>query len=142
MKYLTHILLKVLLLFVFTATSHTIAWACGKSQPKKQTQQYAARCQKSCCKKQQTRTYANCQSTCCQKKTANTGKPQKGCCGDSDCSCSVTVTVLADLPQSLSLDIYNITPTVVIKNTFFYQQSFPLSSLNDIWQPPISALAA
>lgn len=141
MKYLFNILLNFLLLFVFTAASYTSAWACDKSKSKKEIKLQTAKCQKSCCKKHQAVTHSNCQSSCCKKNTSHAQEQKKGCCGDDDCSCSISITILGDLPKSLVFNIPNITSVFNVKNTFFYKQSFHSSSFNDIWQPPISNLS-
>ena len=133
--------LKIVLLFVFTTATYSSAWACYKSKSKKETQHQTAKCQKSCCTKHQTGTHSNCQSACCKKNTSNTQKQKKGCCGDDDCSCSVSITVLADLPKSLVFNFSNIIAVFNVKNSFFYKQPFPSSPFNDIWQPPISVLS-
>ena len=91
-------------------------------------------------KKAQSSSNSNCQSACCKKQSSDTQKQKKGCCGDGDCSCSVSTTVLADLPKLFVLNIPNPLPVFILKNDFFYKQVSTISSVNDIWQPPISVL--
>jgi hypothetical protein len=141
MKKCLYISLKIVLLFVFTTATFNFARACDKSKSKKEVQHNVAKCQKACCKKVQSSSKSNCQSICCKKNTSDTQKQKKGCCGDGDCSCSVSTTVLADLPKLFILDISSPLPVFNLKNTFIYKQVFSVSSVNDIWQPPISALS-
>ena len=130
--------LKIVLLFVFTATTYTYAWACDKSNSKKEVQHTVAKCQKACCKKVQSSSKSNCQSACCTKNSSD--KQKKGCCGDGDCQCAVSTTVLADLPKLFVLNLSNPLPVFILKNDFFYKQVSTISSVNDIWQPPITVL--
>jgi hypothetical protein len=141
MKKMLSISLKIVLLLVFTAANYSSVWACDKSKAKKEVQHTVSKCQKACCKKEQSSSKSNCQSTCCKKHSPNTQKQKKGCCGDGDCSCSVSTTVLADLPKLFILDISSPLPVFILKNDFFYKQVFSISSVNDIWQPPISVLS-
>lgn len=122
MKLILSILLKCILLFVFTTLTTTSMWACGKHHTKKEMAHHPTKCQKDCCKK-------------------DSKNKKKGCCGDDDCICSVSTTVLGDLPQQLYFDIVPQRPVFVLKRAFFYQQAFPKSSIQDIWQPPISVLS-
>jgi hypothetical protein len=139
MKKMMSISLKIVLLLVFTAATYTSAWACDKSKSKKEIQHTISKCQKACCKKSQSSSKSNCQSACCKKHSSD--KQKKGCCGDGDCTCSVSITVLADLPKLFILDIQSPLPVFIPKNDFFYKQVFSNSSVNDIWQPPISVLS-
>jgi hypothetical protein len=141
MKLLLSISFKIVLL-LFTATSFSSAWACGKNSPKNESAQTVSKCTKSCCKKAQKSLKDNCNNTksCCKKQGSNTQKQKKGCCGDGDCQCSVSVTYLADLPKRISLPVFHITPVLNQKSLFYYKQVLALSSINDIWQPPISNL--
>ncbi len=143
MKKLLSISLKIVLLFVFTTATYFSAWACDKSKAKKEVQHTVSKCQKACCKKEQSSSKSNCQTACCQKQSSDTQKQKKGCCGDGDCNCncSISTTVLADLPKLLILDFSSPTPVFIFKNDFFYKQVFSTSSVNDIWQPPISVLS-
>lgn len=141
MQSLLSISLKIVLLFVFTTATHLSAWACDKSESKKEVQHTVSKCQKACCKKTQSSSKSNCQNACCKKHTSDTQKQKKGCCGDGDCSCSVSTTVLADLPKSFILDFLSTSPVFILRNDFFYKQVFSNSSVNDIWQPPISVLS-
>jgi hypothetical protein len=141
MKKLLSISLKIVLLFVFTTATYNFAWACDKSNSKKGVQHTVSKCQKACCKKTQTGSESNCQTTCCKKHSSDKQKQKKGCCGDGDCQCSVPITVLADLPKLFILYILNPLPVFISKNDFFYKQVFTNSSVNDIWQPPISVLS-
>lgn len=133
--------LKIILLFVFTTATHFPAWACDKSKTKKEVQHNVSKCQKACCKKAQPSSKSNCQNTCCNKNSSDKHKQKKGCCGDGDCFCSVSTTVLADLPKLFILDISSSLPVSIFKNDFSYKQVFSNSSVTDIWQPPISVLS-
>ena len=137
MKKGVSISLKIVLLLVFTAIGYSSVWACGKSSSKKESHQPVSKCSKACCKKAQSSAK---NSSCCKKHSSNTQKQKKGCCGEGDCQCSVSVTYLADLPKRFSLPIFHILPVFNQKSTFFYKQAFALSSVNDIWQPPIRNL--
>ncbi len=141
MKKLLSISLKTVLLLVFTVATYTSVWACDKSNSKKQVQQTVAKCQKACCKKAPSSSESNCQKACCKKKSADTQKQEKGCCGDGDCQCSVSTTVLADLPKLFVFNISNLSPVFLFENDFHYKQVFTISSINDIWQPPITVLS-
>lgn len=133
--------LNIVLLLFFTVTINTTMWACDKSKTQKEAQHSTAKCQKSCCKKHQAGTVANCRSACCDTKTNRTSHQKKGCCGDGDCSCSISTTVSADLPKLVFPNISIKSPVFIVKNTFFYKQVFTKSSINAIWQPPISDLS-
>lgn len=141
MKALIHISLNVLLLLVFTAISPSVAWACGKSASKKEVSAHSKQCQKACCKKAKSSSKSHCQNACCKKHSSDTQKQKKGCCGDGDCSCSFSTTHLADLPKLFVLDMPSSLPVFIFKNDFFYKRVFTNSSINDIWQPPISDLS-
>jgi hypothetical protein len=120
---------------------YNFAWACDKNKSKQDLPHTISKCQKACCKKTQIGSESNCQTTCCKKHSSDKQKQKKGCCGDGDCSCSVSITFLADLPKLFILDIPNPLPVYIFKNDFFYKQVFTNSSINDIWQPPISVLS-
>jgi hypothetical protein len=142
MKKMLSISLKIALLFVFMTATYFSAWACGdKSKSKKEVQHAVSKCQKACCKKTYSNSKSNCENTCCKKHTSDTQKQKKGCCGDGDCDCAVSITVLADLPKLFILDISSPLPVFISKNDFFYTQAFVTSSVNDIWQPPIIILS-
>jgi hypothetical protein len=123
---------------MFTIATNSVAWACGKSNTKTVVLTTVSKCQKTCCNKAQSSSKTNCQSACCSKHLSDSHKQKKGCCGDDNCSCSVSTTVLADLPKPFVLNISNPLPVFVFKNDFFYKQVFTSASFNDIWQPPIS----
>lgn len=133
--------LNIVLLLFFTVTSQNALWACDKGKAEKETRHKTAKCQKSCCVKNHRGTDINCKSVCCEKNKTKTEHQKKGCCGDGDCSCSVSTTVLADLPKLYLFDFSKIPPVFIVKNTFFYKQVFTKSSINSIWQPPISDLS-
>jgi hypothetical protein len=141
MKKLLSISLKTVLLLVFTVATYTSVWACDKSKSKKQVQHTVSKCQKSCCKKVESSSKSNCQSACCTKNSSDKHKQKKGCCGDGDCQCAVSITVLADLPKLFILNILTPLPVFILKNVFFYKQVSTISSVNDIWQPPITVLS-
>jgi hypothetical protein len=133
--------LNIVLLLFLTVTSNTPMWACGKSKTQKEAQHSMAKCQKSCCKKHQAGTVANCKSACCDKKTTQSSHQKKGCCGDGGCSCSVSTTVSADLPKLALPQISIQSPVLNRKTNFLYKQVHIKSSINSIWQPPISVLS-
>lgn len=141
MKKSLSISLKIVLLLAFTTATVNSVWACDKSKAKKEVQHIASKCQKACCKKAQTGSESNCRTTCCNKKSTDSQKQKKGCCGDGDCNCSVSITFIADLPKLLLLDFSSPLPVFTSKNDFFYKQVFSSSSVSDIWQPPISVLS-
>ncbi len=124
MKFILSISLNIILLFVFTTMTTNSAWACGKNNHKKETQYSASKCQKECCKK-----------PCSDSKNK-----KKGCCGDNNCNCPVSLTVMGDLPKLLSFDTIQSRPVFMAKRTFFFKQVLLKSSIQDIWQPPITVL--
>ena len=128
------------MLLVLTATTYS-AWACDKSNSKKEVQHTISKCQKACCKKEQSSSKDDCQNACCTKHSSDSQKQKKGCCGNGDCTCSVSITVLADLPKLFVLNIPTPLPVPLFKNDFLYKQVSTISSVNDIWQPPISVLS-
>lgn len=140
MKKVLFISLKIALLLVFT-TTYTSAWACDKSKTKKEVKHTDTKCQKTCCKNAQSNSSSNCKNTCCKKQKHSSDIQKKGCCSDGDCTCSVTTNVLADLSKQFILDFPNSLPVFILKNDFFYKQVFSNTSINDIWQPPISVLS-
>jgi hypothetical protein len=123
MKQIFSISLNILLLLVFTATPTSYISACGKSKCKKEVVQHTASHQKS-----------TCQKGCC-KKTDSHPKKNK-CCGDN-CRCSVSITASADMPKQLPI-ILSIKSVPIYSHTFFYKQVILQSTIQDIWQPPIS----
>ena len=140
MKKHLSISLNIVLLFVFTIASHTAIWACDKSKAHKDIQHVSAKCQKACCQKKNTGTTTHCQSTCCKKHGTDTQKQKKGCCGHGDCTCSVSTTVVAVLPNLLFIDFQK-PPALIFKKDYFYKQVVLQSSIADIWQPPLTALS-
>ena len=124
MKLFFSISPPVLLLLVFTAAPNTTIKACGKDKCSKETTQHQSKCQANCCK----------------KPTSDSKKQKKGCCGD-DCTCTVSIMVTADLPQQLPLNNFPIRPAFNVKSVFFYKQVSIKSTIQDIWQPPISLLS-
>ena len=124
MKFIFSISLNVMLLLVFTVSTTTSAWACGKNSHKKETQYSKPKCQK------------DCSQNCC----SNSKNKKKKCCGDN-CTCSVSVMLNADLPKQLTIETYPIRPVFIVKSAFFYKQAFSKSTIQVIWQPPITALS-
>ena len=123
MKFIVSISLNIMLILVFTVSTTTSAWACGKNSHKKETQYSQPKCQK------------DCSQNCC----SNSKNKKKKCCGGT-CQCSVSVMYNADLPKQLTLETYSIRPVFIVKRDFFYKQAFSKSTIQDIWQPPITAL--
>lgn len=130
--------LNIVLLLFFTLTNNTTMWACDKNKTQKEVQYIFPKCQKLCCKEHQTEASANCQSACCSEETTKTSKQKKSCCGDGDCQCSISTTVSAELPKLVFPQISIKSPVLNRKTCFLYKQGFTKSSLNSIWQPPIS----
>ena len=124
MKFIVSISLHFMLLFVFTTAPMGHVWACGKNKAAKEGVQHKPKCQKECCK----------------KPCSNSKNKKKGCCGD-DCQCAVSVLLLADLPKPFSFFNLSIQPVLIQKNAFFYKQVFSKSTIQDIWQPPITRLS-
>ena len=124
MKFIVSISLNLMLLLVFTISTTNSAWACGKNCDKKETLNSKPKCQK------------DCSQNCC----SNSKNKKKKCCGDN-CTCSVSVMFNADLPKQLTLETYPIRPVFIVKSAFFYKQTFSKSTIQDIWQPPITALS-
>jgi hypothetical protein len=126
MKFIISISLNILLLLVFTTAPTTSTWACGGDKCKKETTEHKSKCQKDCCK----------------KPSSDSKKNKKGCCGDN-CNCSVSITVMADMPTQLPLSIStNFCPIFIEKRPFFYKRAIIQSTIQDIWQPPITFLIA
>ena len=128
MKQLFSISLNILLLLVFTATPTSYIRACGKSKCKKEGTEQTVAHQKSTCQK------STCQKGCCKKPCSDTTK--KKCCGDN-CQCSVLITASADILKQSPL-ILSLKSSPIQSNTFSYKQVILQSSIQDIWQPPIS----
>ncbi|MBL7818922.1 MAG: hypothetical protein JNL70_28235 [Saprospiraceae bacterium] len=124
MKFIVSISLNCILLFVFTTVTTPPIWACGKDK----------------CKKESVQHLSNCQKDCCKKSCSDSKKKKKGCCGGDDCSCSPNLVVIADLPDALPI-ILTKRPITIQENSFFFISSFPKSSIQDIWQPPITVLS-
>lgn len=127
-------MLNILLLFMFTTAPNITMWACEKSKSKNAEQHTKSSCQKACCKKDTSN------KTCCQKHSTDSKDDKKGCCGENECQCSISVTVLADLPKQLSI-ISSIQPVIIKKKIFSFKQVTLSSTIQDIWQPPIIALS-
>jgi hypothetical protein len=124
MKFIVSISLHLVLLFVFTTVTTSSAWACGNHKPKKETAKAPSKCAKDCCK-----------IPCSDSKNK-----KKNCCGDN-CTCPVSLTVMADLPKQLLIQAVLIRPVFMVKSVFFYQKTFSKSTVQDIWQPPITVLS-
>lgn len=122
MKFIFSISLNFILLLVFTTTPATSMWACGKDK----------------CKKEVAHTKSTCEKECCKKPPSDSKK--KNCCG-GDCSCSVSIAFSADLPKQLPLDTWLSRPVFVLKTVFSYKEAFSKSTIQDIWQPPITSLS-
>jgi hypothetical protein len=118
MRYKFSISLGLFLLFVFTTITTNTAWACGKSNSKKEVK---------------------CSKECCKKKCKDSKNKKKNCCGD-DCCCPASVTSMAELPKQFQFNYYNTNPIFFVKNTFFYKKFIQKFTIQDIWQPPITAL--
>lgn len=124
MKFIVSISLNVMLLLVFTISTTNSAWACGKNSHKKETLYSKSKSQK------------DCSQNCC----SNSENKKKKCCGDN-CTCSVSVMLIADLPKQLTIETFSTRPVFIVKRDFFYKQAFSKSTIQDIWQPPITALS-
>lgn len=117
--------MNLLLLLLINVATTTPLWACGKKHPEQK--QYAQA--KKCANK--------CQKACCKKLTEDSKSEKKKCCG-GDCTCSNSITIIADLPNQLPIDSF-INKTVYLSETsFFYKSAFTKYSIRDIWQPPIT----
>lgn len=99
---------------------------------------YACSGKKQTCKKE-AKHPQKCQKDCC-KKSSDPKKKKKGCCGDDDCSCAPNLVVIADLPYQLPI-LFSKEPILIQENSFFFIYSIPKSSIQDIWQPPITILS-
>ena len=124
MKYAVSISLNIVLLLVFTIANIVPARACGKSNHRNQVQYQQAKCS------------SNCQKDCCKKSCADSKNKKKKCCGD--CSCSNSITVIADLPKQLPLDNFLKKTVFISKTVFTYIEINSKSTIQDIWQPPIT----
>lgn len=126
MKLILSISLHLLLLLVFTTTPTTYVWACGgKDKCVKETTEHKAKCQKACCK----------------KPHSDSKKNKKGCCGDN-CDCAFSIIVIADLTTQSPLSIFtNLYSIFIEKRAFTYKSMVVQSSIQDIWQPPITCLS-
>ncbi len=126
MKLIFSISFNILLLLVFTSAPITSTWACGgKDKCAKETKEHTAKCQKECCK----------------KLKSSSKKSKKNCCGDN-CECAIPVITTADIPVQLSLEMSsNFVPVFVEKRRFLYKRVVVQSSIQDIWQPPITVLS-
>jgi hypothetical protein len=123
MKFIASISFQFLLLLVFTTAPTAHAWACGgKDKCAKETTEHKSKCQKECCK----------------KAHPNSKKNKKSCCGDN-CNCSVSITVMADLPTQLPLSMSpDFCSIFVEKRAFIYKNAVLQSTIQDIWQPPMA----
>ncbi len=139
MKNGLFISLNFALLMFFTLISQADLSACDKTKPHNVKQHIASKCSKTCCKKNLSSSSINCKSACCDKHTAHSKKTKNGCCGEGNCSCSFSTTVSADLPQLYFPYISILLPVLNRKTKFSYKQVFTKSSIQTIWQPPISA---
>ena len=128
MKCVISISFNVMLLLVFTIASPTPAWACGKSSHKKEAQYHQSKCP------------SNCQKECCKKPCADSKNKKKKCCG-GDCACSTSTIVIADLPKQFSIDNFLKKPVFISKTVFSYREINSKSTIQDIWQPPITLLS-
>ena len=124
MKFIVSISFHVMLLLVFTISTTNPVRACGNNCHKKETINSKPKCQK------------DCSRNCC----SNSKNKKKKCCGDN-CTCSISIMLNADLPKPLTLESYSIRPVFIVKRDFFYKQAFSKSTIQDIWQPPITALS-
>ncbi len=128
MKYAISISLNVVLLLVFTIVTTTPSWACGKNSHKKVAQNH------------HTKKSSNCQKECCKKSCGDSKNKKKKCCG-GDCSCSTWTIVIADLPKQISIDNFHKKPVFISKTVFLYREINSKSTIQDIWQPPITLLS-
>lgn len=127
MKYAVSISLNIVLLLVFTIANTVPSWACGKSNHRSQVQYQQAKCS------------SNCQKDCCKKSCADSKNKKKKCCGD--CSCSNSITVIADLPKQLPLNHFLKKHVFIFKSGFTYVELNSKPTIQDIWQPPITLLS-
>jgi hypothetical protein len=124
MKFIVSISLNVMLLLIFTIVTTTSVWACGKNCHEKETSNIEYNCQK------------DCSQNCC----SNAKNKKKKCCGDN-CTCSVSLMYNADLPKQLTLETFPIRLVFIVKRVFYYKQAFSKSTIQDIWQPPLTVLS-
>ena len=127
MKCTISISLNVMFLMVFTTGITTPAWACGKSSHKTEAQYHQSKCS------------SNCQKECCKKSCADSKNKKKKCCGD-DCTCSTSITVIADLPKQFPIENFLKKSVFILKPVFSYIEINSKSTIQDIWQPPITLL--
>ncbi len=99
---------------------------------------YACHSKKQVCK-QEVKHADKCQKKCCNKPCSSPQKNKKDCCG-GNCSCSPNLVVIADLPNALPIFLSK-RPILIQENSFYFISSFPKSSIQDIWQPPINVLS-
>ena len=128
MKCKISISLNIVLLLVFTLATATPAWACGKSNHKKIAKYYQSKC------------LSNCQKECCNKPCGDSKNKKKKCCG-GDCTCSNSTIAIADLPKQLNIDNLLIKTVSISKTVFSYREINSKSTIQDIWQPPITLLS-
>lgn len=121
MRFFTAILLPCAMILAFGLLPTTSIYACsGKKEGCKKEVKHADKCQKDCC-----------------KKSSDPKKKKKGCCGGDDCSCSPNLVVIADLIYEFPI-VFSKKPILFHENSFFFISSIPKSTIQDIWQPPIS----
>ena len=124
MRFFTAILLPCAMIIVLGLLPTSSIQACnGKKQAHNKEVKNAKKCEKDCCKK-----------PCSDPK-----KKKKGCCGDN-CQCPPNLVILADLPYELPISLSK-RPIIIEKSIFFYKNSFPISTIQDIWQPPITVFS-
>ena len=128
MKFKVSIFLNVMFLMVFTIAATTPTWACGKSGHKKKAQVHQSKCS------------SDCKKECCKKPCPNSKNKEKNCCG-GDCTCSTSTIVVADLPKQFSIDNFLKKPVFISKTVFSYREINSKSTIQDIWQPPITLLS-
>ncbi len=129
MKFLASILLPCALILALGTFPTTSIHACGNK---------SASCKKEVTENT-TKTHAECTKDCCKNPFSDSKSKKKGCCGDN-CPCPVSIILFADLPKPLAFSL-SIQPVEIQKNIFFYQQTYPKSTVQDIWQPPITRLS-
>ena len=125
MRFFTAILLPCAMILAFGLLPTSSLYGCsGKKQAGKKEVKHADKYQKDCCKK-----------PCSDPK-----KKKKGCCGGNDCSCAPNLVVIADLPNALPI-VLSKRPILFHENSFFFISTILKSTIQDIWQPPISVLS-
>jgi hypothetical protein len=134
MKILTTILLPFAFVLTFGLMPTASLFACGDNGQACTKVIQKETTEKSCCKKEKKSKKSCSKGKCCCDNC-------KGDCSDNGCQCPVPTTILADLPKRITL-IFSINkPIFIQKNLFSYQQISSKSSIQDIWQPPITVLS-